>query len=459
MEKSEMNTLKENTLNTSNLNISGKHPLTRTWIADAGHHMDAEIKIMGWLYRFRKLKNISFLIMRDKSGYIQCVLSPELEAEIEKRFPLTHESVLSLTGKVMPGKNSYGDYELMIESAELLNMAQPNLPIQINTQELEVQLDTLLEHRVLGLRHIKENAIFKIQAAIGQSFATFLRNEGFLEMHTPKLVKEGAEGGANVFKLDYFGETAFLAQSPQFYKQMMVIAGFERVFEIGSVFRAEAHSTSRHLNEYVSLDFEMAFIEDEVALMVLETELIRFIIEQLQSSYKKELEILEVTLPEVPMQIPMMKLSEAIEILKTSYGKTELDGDLDPEGEKLICKHVFETTGSEFLFLTHYPQKKRPMYTMPCGESETHSFDLLFRGLEITTGGRRIHDYNQLVASMIKKGRDPALYSAYLEAFKYGAPPHGGLAIGLERLTAQLLGYSNIRRTSLFPRDGQRLVP
>lgn len=439
--------------------FSTENKLKRILIESAGNYLSEKILIKGWVYRYRKLKSISFLIMRDRTGLIQCILTPELEAELEGKVSLNHESVLEIVGTMQPGKNSYGEHELLIESITELNRAEPNLPIQVNGPEIEVQLDTLLEHRVLGLRHLKENAIFKVQAAIGQYFAEFLRSEGFVEMHTPKLVKEGAEGGANVFKLDYFGETAFLAQSPQFYKQMMVIAGFERVFEIGSVFRAETHSTSRHLNEYVSLDFEMGFIEDEYELMTLETRLIQFMIRALQERNAKELAILETVLPTVPDVIPTMKLSEAIDILKTQYGKTELDGDLDPEGEKLIYKHVFETTGSEFVFLTHYPQKKRPMYTLPCGETETHSFDLLFRGLEITTGGRRIHRYDELIKSMKKKGLTPELYTSYLEAFKYGAPPHGGLAIGLERITAQLLGFSNVRRTSLFPRDGQRLVP
>jgi nondiscriminating aspartyl-tRNA synthetase len=203
----------------------------------------------------------------------------------------------------------------------------------------------------------------------------------------------------------------------------------------------------------------MAFIKDEYELMAMETALLRYVMKALETSEKAGLERLGVTLPTVPNHIPHMKLSEAIDILKSVYGKTELDGDLDPEGEKLISEHMFKVTGSEFLFLTHYPQRKRPMYTMPCGTDETHSFDLLFRGLEITTGGCRIHRYEALIENMEKKGLNPDAYSSYLEAFKYGAPPHGGLAIGLERLTAQLLGFSNVRRTSLFPRDGQRLVP
>lgn len=438
-------------MNSEERQLVGKISLS----SESNHESHDEVTVMGWIHRIRKLKSVTFLILRDRSGLLQCILTPEQT----EQHNLTLESVVQLQGRCVPSKNDYGQIELIARSVKILSQAMPELPIQINGASLEVQLDTQLEHRVLALRHPKEQAIFKIQAAIGDAFRSFLKEQDFTEIHTPKLVKEGAEGGANVFKLDYFGETAYLAQSPQFYKQMMVIAGMERVFEVGSVFRAEAHSTSRHLNEYVSLDLEMGFIEHEDELMSLETELLKYIFQELSKNYEKELKLLEAALPDVPSDIPKLKLEEAIVILKTQYGKTELEGDLDPEGEKLISNHIFKETGSDFLFLTHYPQRKRPMYTMPCGEEETHSFDLIFRGVEITTGGRRIHDYQTLVSSMQRKGLDPEMYRSYLEAFKYGAPPHGGLAIGLERLTALLLGFSNIRRTSLFPRDGQRLMP
>lgn len=427
----------------------------RKWISELESLVGTEVTICGWIHRIKRLKNVTFMIIKDKSGMVQCVFSPEMDAALEP----SHESSVRLSGTVLKGENAYGHVELSVSECQILNRAEPNLPIHVNKADIDVPIETLLEHRVLGLRHPKEQAIFKIQSEITHGFSSYLRSEGFTEIHTPKLVKEGAEGGANVFKLDYFGETAYLAQSPQFYKQMMVISGMERVFEIGSVFRAEAHSTSRHLNEYVSLDIEMGFIQDEYELMVLETALLKFIIEHLGQKCKKELDLLEVELPMVPSTIPYLKLSEALVILKNQYGKTDLEGDLDPEGEKLICEYVRQTTGSDFVFLTHYPQSKRPMYTLPCGDTETHSFDLLFRGVEITTGGRRIHQYDALIQSMLRKGLDPSAYEAYLEAFRYGAPPHGGLAIGLERLTALLLGYSNVRRTSLFPRDGKRLVP
>lgn len=411
--------------------------------------------LCGWVHRIRVLKKVVFIVLRDRTGLVQCVMSPESYAFSS----VSTEDVIQISGKCVSAKNDLHPFEVLVEALTVLNTSQPDLPFQINGDVLDVNLDTLLNHRVLGLRNQREMAIFKIQSVLTEGFSSFLKENDFLEIHTPKLVKEGAEGGANVFKLDYFGETAYLAQSPQFYKQMMVISGAERVFEIGSVFRAEAHSTSRHLNEYVSMDLELAFIDDEMELMLLETLLLKSMIERVEHQCRQELKLFEIKMPIVPERIPHMKLSEAVDILKSLYGKTELDGDLDPEGERLIGQHVYRETGSEFLFLTHYPKSKRPMYTMPSGETETRGFDLLFRGLEITTGGLRIHNLEQLVDSMVVKGLNPQAYASYLEAFKYGAPPHGGLAIGLERLTAQLLGFSNLRRTTLFPRDGQRLTP
>jgi len=419
------------------------------------NHVNENIKLSGWVHRIRKLKAVVFIILRDRTGLIQLAVPPKLFEENELKL----ESVISVEGTVVENKNKLGPVEIQVTEIRVLSTVTEEMPIQINGESMTVGLDTLLNHRVLSLRHPKEAAIFKIQAALGESFAAYLRQQDFMEVHTPKLVKEGAEGGSNVFSLEYFGETAYLAQSPQFYKQMMVASGAERVFEVGSVFRAETHSTSRHLNEYVSLDLEVGFIENEIELMLLETELLRYMLNHVNQTCNHALEILGILLPAIPPEIPTLKLSEAIKILKEQYGKNELEGDLDPESEKMIAEHIFNETGSEFLFLTHYPQSKRPMYTMPTGETETQSFDLLFRGLEITTGGMRIHEMEMLIQSMLKKGLNPEHYTAYIETFKYGAPPHGGLAIGLERLTAQLLGFSNVRRTSLFPRDCNRLTP
>jgi nondiscriminating aspartyl-tRNA synthetase len=409
------------------------------------------VTLSGWIHRVKKLKSVVFVILRDRTGLMQLAISPE-------QFDnLRLESVITIEGNAVENPNKFGLLEIQVTKIEVLSMVSDEIPVTINQKNLEIGIDTLLNNRVLTLRHEKEQATFKIQSEITFAYSSYLRSNGFTEIRTPKLVKEGAEGGANVFELEYFDTKAYLAQSPQFYKQMMVIAGMERVFEIGPVFRAESHSTIRHLNEYTSMDLEMGFITDETELMQLETELLRFILSHLNSICEKELNLLEIKLPTLSEKIPVMTLDQAIEILKTEYHK-HLEGDLDPEGELLIHDYVFRTTGSEFVFLTHYPKAKRPMYAMPEGH-QTRSFDLLFRGLEITTGGLRIHDYDMLITSMIEKGLEPENYESYLEAFKYGVPPHGGLAIGLERLTAKLLNIDNIRRTTLFPRDKTRLTP
>lgn len=414
-----------------------------------------EISLSGWVHRIRRLKQVVFVVLRDRTGLMQCVLTPQAF----DMSPFGLESVIQVTGILTANANDFFPFELVVSQTLVLNQACNEPPVQINGPELEVNLDTLLNNRVLTLRHPREQAIFRIHAALSQAFSNFLSEQEFMQIFSPKLVKEGAEGGANVFQMNYFGQTAYLAQSPQFYKQMMVIAGFERVYEIAPVFRAEAHSTSRHLNEYISLDVEMGFISSEYELMALETELLRNMLSQVSVQEAKSLAILGVTLPVVPTEIPAITFNQALALLKTQFQRTDLDGDLDPEAERQLGRYYQEKTGSEFLFVTDYPKRKRPMYAMPLGESGTRSFDLLFRGLEITTGGLRIHQRQQLVDSMVAKGLNPHQYSSYLQAFDHGVPPHGGFAIGLERLTTQLLGYANIRRASAFPRDGERLVP
>ncbi|MCB2358072.1 aspartate--tRNA(Asn) ligase [Clostridium estertheticum] len=429
--------------------------MKRFMINEIGNLIGEKIQIKGWVYRVRKLKAITFIIMRDRTGFVQCIA----ENKAIDMSTIKLESVISIVGEVKEDKNTLNPYEIVIEEFEIINSVTEELPIEINKATLDINLDTMLDNRVLSLRHEKINSIFKIQNLIVQGFREFLSKEGFTEIFTPKIVAEGAEGGTEVFELKYFENKAYLAQSPQFYKQMMVGAGFERVFEVAHVYRAEEHNTSRHLNEYISMDCEMGFIEDEKDIMDLEENLIIFIINKISQEGEKYLKILNVDLPKLNTKIPRIKFSEALEILSTEYNKLDLDGDLDPDAEKLICKYSKEKLGCDFIFLTHYPRKKRPMYTMPLGETETHSFDLLFRGVEITTGGQRIHDYNMLIENIKYKGLTPQVYHNYTSAFKYGMPPHGGLAIGLERITAQLLGLENVREASLFPRDRTRLAP
>lgn len=429
--------------------------MKRIMINELESYLENKVLIKGWVERIRKLKSITFLVLRDRTSKVQCVVNNEALENLNLRL----EFVVEIEGLVKSSKNKLNPFEILVENIEVLNAVEEELPIEINKENLEVNLDTMLNNRVLSLRHESKKAIFKVQNLVTEGFREFLTKEGFTEIFTPKIVAEGAEGGTEMFEVKYFENKAYLAQSPQFYKQMLVGAGFERVFEIGAVYRAEEHNTNRHLNEYVSMDFEMGFIKDERDVMEMEENLLKFILKKIKEEGMEYLKILNAELPEIEHHIPALDFNEAISILKNQYGKSDLEGDLDPEGEKLIAKYAKEKFGSDFLFLTNYPRRKRPMYTMPNGETGTHSFDLLFRGLEITTGGQRIHNYNLLVENMKYKGLNPENYATYNEIFKIGMPPHGGLAIGLERITSQLLNLSNLREASLFPRDRTRLTP
>lgn len=429
--------------------------MKRTMINKLNDYINKEVKIEGWVHRIRCLKTITFLILRDRTGLVQCVIdNNRIESDAIKL-----ESVVSIIGNVKESNNKLNKFEIEINNLEISNNCKNELPIEINKEELNINLDTMLNNRILSLRHEKINAIFKVQNLVVSGFREYLSKEGFTEIFTPKLVAEGAEGGTEIFEVKYFENKAYLAQSPQFYKQMMVAAGFERVFEVGHVYRAEQHSTNRHLNEYVSMDLELGFINNEEDIMNIEENLLKFIIDKVENEAQKYLQLLNVEFPKIKDTIPRMKFSEALDILSKEYNKTDLEGDLDPEAEKLICKYAKEKLGSDFIFLTHYPRTKRPMYTMPCGEKETHSFDLLFRGIEITTGGQRIHDYEMLINNIKYKGLCPENYESYTEIFKYGVPKHGGLAIGLERIVSKILGLENVREATLITRDRTRLIP
>jgi nondiscriminating aspartyl-tRNA synthetase len=300
-----------------------------------------------------------------------------------------------------------------------------------------------------------------VASVLAELFSRFLLEEGFTGIHTPKICSAGAEGGANIFPVDYFGERAFLAQSPQFYKQMGV-AVYERVFEVGPVFRAEPHQTTRHVNEYTSLDLEMGFIDGQEQVMGLEAAFLRWAFEKLPELCGYELELLKAEVPLVPGSIPCLTLAEAHELAGEILGRDfSAEPDLEPVEERALCTRMEEETGSGLVFVTHFPTEKRPFYAMDDPEDSklTLSFDLLFRGLEVTTGGQRIHDYEAQVEKMRRFGLDPRDFSGYLQAHMYGLPPHGGLAIGLERLAARLLELDNIRLTTMFPRDVKRLTP
>jgi nondiscriminating aspartyl-tRNA synthetase len=311
------------------------------------------------------------------------------------------------------------------------------------------------------VRSDKVRAIFKIEAEICHAFRQFLKGQDFVEIHSPKIVATGTEGGAQLFAVDYLGKPAYLAQSPQFYKQIMVGA-YERVFEIACVYRAEEHDTSRHLNEYVSMDIEMGFIEGMQDLIAMQTRLLRHIMEHLKEFCPRELALFGASVPEITV-IPQITLYEACQIVEAKLkgaGKQAAICDLDPEGERVLCEHFAQTEGTSLVYVTQYPRSARPFYAMPEADGQaTHSFDLIFNGLEITTGGQRIHSYDMLKESITSRGLDAEKFKDYLQCFAYGMPPHGGLAIGLERLTKQLLGLASVKFASLFPRDLNRISP
>ncbi len=423
-----------------------------------GSYENKTVKINGTVHTIRNMGEVAFVILRKADGLVQCVYEEgNMDFDLKN---LKEESSVEITGTVITEKRAPHGFEIHLETIDILSQPEEVLPIAINKYKMHTSLEARLAVRPVSLRNVKERAKFKIQEGIVRGFRDFLYSQGFTEIHTPKIVARGAEGGSNVFRLDYFNKKAELAQSPQFYKQTMV-GVYDRVFEVAPVFRAEKHNTTRHLNEYMGLDFEMGYIGGFEDVMAMETGFLQYTMELLKNEYQKELAILEVILPDVS-RIPSVRFDKAKELASKKYNrKIRNPYDLEPEEELLIGQYFKEEYDSDFVFVTHYPSKKRPFYAMddPSDSRFTLSFDLLFRGVEVTTGGQRIHDYKEILAKMEKRNMDPKDIASYLMIFKYGMPPHGGLGIGLERLTMKLLREQNVRETSLFPRDVNRLEP
>lgn len=416
--------------------------------------------IHGAVHNIRDMGDFAFVIIRIPEGLVQCVV--DKKDAFEPIFDqLENECSVELTGQVKEDKRAPGGYEITPITIHILSRPNQSLPVNVSKRfRMGVNLDTDLSNRPITLRSGEMRARFRIQAAIVRAFQTFMSDSGFTAIHTPKIVGGNAEGGTNVFRLDYFGQKAFLAQSPQFYKQTMV-GVYERVFEVGPVFRAEKHSTVRHLNEYISLDFEMGYIRDLNDLMNMQTACLKHVFQTIQKECQKECKALKIELPTIE-RIPVIRFREAKERISEKYGHKIRDPfDLEPAEEQLIGRYFKEEYDSDFVFVTHYPSKKRPFYTMddPQDSQFTLSFDLLFRGMEVTTGGQRIHDYDMQVEKMKDKGLDPESFEDYLMIHKHGIPPHGGLGMGLERLCMKLFEDNNVRFCSLFPRDMNRLTP
>lgn len=418
-----------------------------------------QVALAGWTHRVRRIGAVTFVVLRDASGLVQLVLEGGT-APAAAAVDLGAEDVIRVVGEVRVEPRAPGGHEIAVTSLQVVSRAGP-LPFEINLPTLKAGLDLALDHRVLSLRHPRSQAIFRVKAEITRAFRDFSVRHGFLEVQTPKIVATATEGGANLFPVDYLGRRAYLAQSPQLYKQMLVLSGFERVFEVGPVYRAEPHHTARHLNEFTSLDWEAGFVASASELMDLEETMLREMVGRLSDGRSRELGLLEAD-PAAKLGLgdggrpARLTLAEARRLLQVRRGKESPAGDLDPEGERLLCELVGGAT-----FVTDYPAASRPAYAHPREDDPelTDTFDLLVGGIEVTTGGRRISDRAALEASLQRRGLDPRAFGFYLEGFGYGAPPHGGLAIGAERLTAALLGLGNLREATFFPRDTARLEP
>ncbi len=432
--------------------------MKKAYIEDVSGHVGKEVELYGWVHNIRDHKKIVFIDLRDRTGILQVVGDEKLRG-------LSPEDVVYIKGTVkerlknlVNPKIKTGTVEVEVKEFKILAEAQ-EMPIDMSKEELNVTLPTLLDYRTLTLRHPKIAAIFRVQNVIIDSFRENLKNWGFVEFHSPLIVPRTAEGGSEVFPVEYFEHKVYLAQSPQLYKQM-TLGAFEKVFTVTHAFRAEPSVTTRHLTEYISLDLEYAFIESWTEIMDTAEELIKKILKDVSQKSKEELKLFGATIPEVSDKFPRLKLKEAQEIIfKRTKRDVRNEPDLAPADEEEICKWALVEKGSDFVFITHYPVKKRPFYTYPDPEDPeyTMSFDLLGRGLEWITGGRRINDYQQLLTNIKKWGNKPEDFDLYLQAFKYGMPPEGGFAMGAERITAQILGLANVRQASLFHRAMERV--
>lgn len=416
------------------------------------------IILEGAVHSVRDMGDIAFVILRKREGLIQTVWE---EGKTDMELSEIREGdYIHVTGQIKDEERAPHGKEVRLSTIRHLSHVSCPLPLPIDKWKLNTSLEAKLDRRSLSLRNIRERARFRIQEGIVRGFRDFLYEQGFTEIHTPKIGAKSAEGGANMFRLSYFHRPAVLQQSPQLYKQMMV-GVFDRVFETGPVFRAEKHNTRRHLNEYTSLDFEMGYIHSFLDICAMETGFLQYTMNLLDKEYSKELKLLNITLPDVE-KIPYVRFDEAKRLVSEKYNrKIRNPFDLEPEEEELIGKYFKEEYNADFVFVTHYPSKKRPFYAMDDPEDTryTLSFDLLYHGLEITTGGQRIHDLSMLEEKIQGKGMTEEGLEQYLDAFRFGMPPHGGLGIGLERLTMQLLGEDNVREACLFPRDMSRLEP
>jgi len=418
---------------------------------------DKEIRVAGWIEDIRNLGGIAFIILRDKKGTLQVTALKKQRPELFNTLvSLPRESVVSIRGVCKQSDKARNGYEILPEEVNVLSTAETPLPLGV-VDKVEAELDTRLDNRFIDLRKPEVQAIFKIRTKVLGVIHEYLRSQGFEEVHTPKIIGSASEGGTNLFTLKYFEKNAFLAQSPQLYKQLLMATGLDRVYEIAWYFRAEEHNTRRHLNESTAVDVEMAFIESEEDVMQVLEKLVHTIWMK-TSQQKEELETLniEINVPELPFK--RITYDEALNLLESEGHHMEWGEDLDREGEKTLGS-IMEEKGYEFYFITKYPLSAKPFYTMPEGEKLSRSFDLACKGVELASGSQRIHDVDLLTERIKECGLKPEDFSSYLKGFRYGMPPHGGFGFGIERLLMELLNIDNIRECMLFPRDRNRLTP
>lgn len=421
---------------------------------------DEVVVVKGWAQEIRNLGGISFLIVRDRFGTVQVTaprkkVSPEVMTMLNS---LSRESVVKVTGTAKVAPQVKGGVEVLPTSIEVLSSAASPLPMGV-VDKVNVEADTRYDHRFMDLRRPEARAVFEIKSMAFDLIDRFLVEEGFIEVFTPKIVASGAEGGSTLFQVNYFDRPAYLAQSPQLYKQILMSTGLDRVFEVGPAFRAEPSDTVRHVSEFISFDGELAFIESQRDVLDVIERCTLAVIKGLETKAQPQLETLEVTI-EVPRSpYPVIEYQEAVDILQGTGMRLELGEDLGTEGEKVLGE-VMRDKGYDMYWIVEYPEESKPFYIMEKdGTPYSHSFDLDYRGQEISSGGQREHRYDRLVARMRRKGLDPESFRFYLDAFQFGMPPHGGWGLGVERMLQKMLNLSNIRETILFPRDRVRLVP
>ncbi|MFZ2522565.1 MAG: aspartate--tRNA(Asn) ligase [Minisyncoccia bacterium] len=439
--------------------------MSRIYIKDLGQYIGKEVNIKGWVDVRRDQGKMVFIDMRDMTGRVQCVVLPSHSDALESVKEVRTEWVLSMVGIVnkRPEKNIKqgvlnGDIELEITKIEVLASAEP-LPFDMSLTGYNLDLTTELDNRSLVLRHPKNQAIFKVQETIIDSFREFMKKNMFFEFQAPSITPATAEGGAEVFQVDYFDKKAFLTQSPQLYKQI-VMSAFERAFSVNKVFRAEPSSTTRHLTEIVSLDAEMAFIDSWMDVRDMAEETVRFILKEVEEKNAEHLKVLGATIPKMIEKTPTLSLIEVQQKIFEKNGRdVRGEKDTNPQDEREICEIIKEETGSDFVFIHGYPTRKKPFYVYPSPENPefNEGMDLICRGVEWLSGGRRINKYNQLMEHVKEWGMEPNKIKMFLEAFKYGVPPEGGFAFGAERMTMQLLGLKNVREATMFPRDMNRI--